>query len=100
MRKRKEESPQRPNPRFDAELSPEVLAFFEARGIGAATLARNRVAQETLADGSKAIAFPYYRQAACGCGLCRVPAVLRPGIHPSRTSAGLALRVHAGTASW
>ena len=61
MRKRKEESPQRPQPKFDAELSPAVRAFFEARGIGAATLARNRVAQETLADGSVAIAFPYYR---------------------------------------
>ena len=61
MRKRKEESPLRPNPSFDAELSPAVLDFFAARGIGAATLARNRVAQETLGDGSTAIAFPYYR---------------------------------------
>ena len=48
MRKRKEESPLRPTPSFDAELSPAVLDFFAARGIGAATLSRNRVAQETL----------------------------------------------------
>lgn len=61
MRKRKEESPLRPNPKFDAELSPEVVNFFAGRGITAATLVRNRVAQETLADGSTAIAFPYYR---------------------------------------
>ena len=61
MRKRKEESPLRPTPSFDAELSPAVLDFFAARGIGAATLSRNRVAQETLGDGSTAIAFPYYR---------------------------------------
>ncbi|EFN55118.1 hypothetical protein CHLNCDRAFT_31176, partial [Chlorella variabilis] len=46
---------------FDAELSPEVVNFFAGRGITAATLVRNRVAQETLADGSTAIAFPYYR---------------------------------------
>ena len=61
MRKRKEESPLRPTPSFDAELSPAVLDFFAARGTSAATLARNRVAQETLGDGSSAIAFPYYR---------------------------------------
>lgn len=40
---------------------PQVVDFFAARGISGATLERNRVAQETLADGSTAIAFPYHR---------------------------------------
>lgn len=39
----------------------QALEFFAARGISAATLARNRVAQERVADGSTALAFPYFR---------------------------------------
>ncbi|KAL4858725.1 Twinkle [Chlorella vulgaris] len=70
LRKRKEELPVRPTPRFDAELSPAVLDFFESRGITADTLARNRVAQETLGDGTVAVAFPYHRRVVdAGLGL-------------------------------
>lgn len=71
LRKRKEELPVRPTPRFDAKLSPAVLDFFESRGITADTLARNRVAQETLGDGTVAVAFPYHRRVVdTGLGLC------------------------------
>ena len=89
MRKRVEEAPVRPTPKFDSELSQEVLVlcrlrcwgacvhvlnnvmptrwplqvldFFAARGISRDTLLRNRVAQEAV-DGVPVIAFPYYRE--------------------------------------
>ena len=51
------EAPVKPDCSRLRPLSPELLAYFAARGISAATLARNGVLQ----DSAGAIAFPYHR---------------------------------------
>ena len=56
-RARKSEPPVRPNCSRLQPLSPELLAYFAARGISQRTLARNGVLQ----DPAGAIAFPYRR---------------------------------------
>ena len=56
-RTRKVEPPVKPDTSRLQPLSPELVAYFDARGISQATLARNGVMQ----DRSGTIAFPYTR---------------------------------------
>ncbi len=64
-RKRKEEPPVRPKANLEP-LTPEMIEFFQKRGISEAVLKRNKVSSELVYDPMKkeearVIAFPYYR---------------------------------------
>lgn len=64
-RKRKEEPPVRPKANLEP-LTPEMIEFFNKRGISESTLKRNKVSSELVYDPmkkeqSRVIAFPYFR---------------------------------------